>query len=82
MVTSNTRKILPDIGVEPPSVIFFTAELSVTLKTSFTVIPAVDVIAVGAVVGARVVPSIPGAVVELRVCEGVVRVGGLLCTEP
>jgi hypothetical protein len=76
MVTSNTRKIFPGSGVKLPSDVFFTAELSVTVKSLLIGVAVVDIIVVGTVVGARAVAVDAGAVVGLRVCAGVVIVGG------
>jgi len=67
--------------VELPRVIFFTAELSVTVKPLLMGVSVVDMIAVGAVVGAIVIAIVTGAVVGLRVCPGVVILGGLVCAE-
>ena len=64
-----------------PIKVFFTAELSVTLKMSFFGVTVVDIMVVGAVVGSSVVTNVPEEAVELRVCEGVVIVGELLCAE-
>jgi hypothetical protein len=44
-------------------------------------VSVVDMIAVGAVVGAIVIAIVTGAVVGLRVCPGVVILGGLVCAE-
>jgi hypothetical protein len=79
MVTSNTRKTKPVFGVESPMDVFFTAELSVTVKPLLIGVLVVDRIAVGAVVGTTVVAIITGAVVGLRVCADVVIVGGIVC---
>jgi hypothetical protein len=76
MVTSNTRKIFPGSGVKLPSDVFFTAELSVTVKPLLIGVAVVDIIVVGTVVGARAAAVDAGAVVGLRVCAGVVIVGG------
>jgi hypothetical protein len=81
MVTSNTRKIFPGSGVKLPSDVFFTAELSVTVKPLLIGVAVVAMIAVEAVVGAIVVAIVTGAVVGIRVCAGVVIVGGLVCAE-
>jgi hypothetical protein len=81
MVTSNTRKIFPGSGVKLPSDVFFTAELSVTVKPLLIGVSVVDVIAVEAVVGAIVVAIVTEAVVGLRICAGVAIVGGIVCAE-
>ena len=67
MVTSNTRKTLPVFGVELPRDVFFTAELSVTVKPLLIGVAVVDMIAGGAVVGTRVVTIVTGAEVILEV---------------
>jgi len=79
MVTSKTRKIFPGLLVDFPITVFLTAELMVTVKPLVIGVAVVDMIAVGAVVGAKVVSVVPGTVVRLSV--GVVIVGELLCTE-
>jgi len=75
MVTSNTRKIIPGFGLNSPSAVFFTAELTVTLKPPFGGVPVVVTTAVGADAGASVVTRVSGTVVGFRVCAGVVTVG-------
>jgi len=67
MVTSNTRKTLPVFGVELLRDVFFTAELSVTVKPLLIGVAVVDMIAGGAVVGTRVVTIVTGAEVILEV---------------
>jgi hypothetical protein len=81
MVTSNTRKIFPGSGVKLPRDVFFTAELSVTVKPLLIGVVVVDMIAVEAVVGVIVVAIVTGAVVGLRVCAGVVIIGRIVCAE-
>jgi len=53
----------------------------VTVKSLFFGVAVVELMDVGEVVSARVVTSVSGGVVELRVCGGIVIVEELLCGE-
>lgn len=77
IVMSKISMIRPGLPTPFPSVVFFSAELKVTVIPPFAGVAVVNMTAVKAVVGAKVVTIIHGVVVGLSV--GVVTVEELVC---
>lgn len=81
MVISNTTKIRPGLPILFPSETVFSAELRETVKTPFAGVPVIEMVAVGAVVGTRGGTRVSETVAGLKVWEGVVIGGELLCAD-
>ena len=79
MVISRISMIRPGLPILFPSETVFSAELRVTVKTSFVGVPVTGMVAAIAVVCTRGVIRVSGTVVGLMVCDSVVIVGELLC---